>query len=166
MDGSPRRAALGVTVVAFVAVLTAATILFVAGAQKNAQINDLRQHGVRVSVTVTACRGLLGGSGSNAAGEACRGSYVVGGRRFDEALPGSVQRTPGARVSGVVAADDPSLLTTPTILESEHPSWRAYLTPIVLLVADLALGAVVLGFRRRSARAAGPRAGRVQAGGV
>ena len=156
VDGNPRRAALALMIIVFVAVLAAAAILFAAGAQKNAQINDLRQHGVRVSVTVTGCHGLLGGSGSNAAGEACRGSYAFGGRRYDEALPGSVRRTPGATVRGVVAADDPTLLTTAAILRTEHPSWWAYLTPSVLLLADLALALVVLGVQRRSALSGGP----------
>ncbi|HMK62757.1 MAG TPA: hypothetical protein VK386_03975, partial [Acidimicrobiales bacterium] len=58
---------LGVLVLAFSVI-----VLFLAGAHRNAQLNLLRQRGVPVTMTVTNCLELLGGSGSNGAGYSCR----------------------------------------------------------------------------------------------
>ncbi len=125
-------------------------ILFVAGAHKNAQIDELRSHGIKVEVTVSSCLGLLGGSGSNAAGYACRGSYEVSGRQFVEAIPGRGQRTPGATVVGVVSPRDPRLLSTPAQIRADRSSWRVFITPAVLALALLgALAAVLTGWRAR-----------------
>jgi hypothetical protein len=104
-----------------------AGVLFGAGINQNAQIVALRNHGVPADVTVTTCLGLLGGSGSNAAGYSCRGTLVVGGRRYDVAVPGSVLRAPGSNVRVV--------FVLPTVL----------LLVVMLVVAGLVL-------RRRHAR--------------
>ena len=71
-----------VTLAALVVVFT------VAGVHKNSQINRLHHDGVPVTVTVTSCLGLMGGSGSNAAGYSCTGSFTVDGHRYTESLPG------------------------------------------------------------------------------
>ncbi len=103
------RVAVGLCLVALAVV---AAILFVVGAHKNAQITRLRQHGVPVTVTVTGCLGLLGGSGSNAAGYACKGRFVLDGHRYLESVPGNVLRPVGTKVRAVAAAGDPPLLST------------------------------------------------------
>jgi hypothetical protein len=125
-----------------------AVVLFVAGADKNAQITNLRQHGVPVEVRVTTCRGLLGGSGSNAAGYACRGSLTVDGRRYVEAIPGSTLHASGTTVRAVAARGDPALLSTFGILANEHASWRVFILPSVLLAFLVLLVAALL-LRRR-----------------
>jgi hypothetical protein len=127
-------------------------VLFVAGADKNAQINELRDHGAWVGVTVSSCRALLGGSGSNAAGNACRGTYSFRGRRYEESIPGNVRRTPGSSLAGIVASDDPQLLSTPAQVRSEHPSWHVFIAPSVLALLFLMTVAVIATrwrFRRR-----------------
>ncbi len=135
------------------AVAVVCTILFVAGAHNNAQIDELRSHGARVEVRVSSCLGLLGGSGSNAAGYSCQGAYTYGGRHFEEAIPGNVERTPGTTLVGLIAPGDPELLSTPSQLRSEHSSWRVFIAPSVLaLVLLVALGALAL--RRRASRPA------------
>jgi len=108
----------------------------------------LRQHGIPVTVTVTGCLGLLGGSGSNPVGYACRGSYVVDGHRYNEPIPGTALHDPGTRLDGVVAAGDPGLVSTVGLVAAEHPSGRVFVLPGVLvgLLAGLLL---VLGVRRR-----------------
>ena len=67
------RVAVGL-VLATLLVLTVAFALI--GQHKNQQIDELRQLGVPVTVTVTTCQELLGGSGSNGAGFACTGTYT------------------------------------------------------------------------------------------
>jgi len=122
--------------------------LYAAGAQKNAQITALRLHGVVVVATSTGCQGLLGGSGSNAAGYSCRGTYDVGGRRYDELMPGDVLHDPGTTFRIVAATTDPTLLATPSQVRGEHASWEVFALPTVLL-AVLAGLLLVLGLRRR-----------------
>jgi hypothetical protein len=138
--------------------LAAATVaLFVAGAHKNAQISNLREHGVPITMSVTGCMGLLGGSGSNVAGYACRGTFTLDGRRYDEAIPGNVLRPPGSTVAAVTVPGDPHLVATADQLAAEHPSARVYILPAVLLVILVALvGIVVLRRRARRPRGASP----------
>ena len=64
-------------------------VFTVAGVHKNSQINRLRHDGVPVTVTVTNCLGLMGGSGSNAAGYSCTGTFTIDGTRYTESLPGT-----------------------------------------------------------------------------
>jgi hypothetical protein len=134
-----------------VALAVLVVVLFVAGADKNAQITRLRQHGVAVEVRVSSCVGLLGGSGSNAAGYACRGTYTVDGHRYREAIPGDTLHTAGTSIRGVTVRSDPELLSTPALLEHENPSWRVFILPGILL-AVLALFAGALALKRRHVR--------------
>jgi hypothetical protein len=110
---------------------------------------------VPVTVTVSGCRGLLGGSGSNAAGYACRGSYHFRGHRYDEAIPGNVNRAPGSTLNGVIAAGDPALLSTPGQLRGERASWRAFIAPIALGLVVVA-AVIALSVRRVRRRRAEP----------
>ena len=57
--------------------------LFVAGAQKNAQVNSLHQQGVPVEATVSGCIGLMGGSGPIGRLR-LPGSFTLGGHHYDE----------------------------------------------------------------------------------
>ena len=132
------------------ALLIATVLLATAGYDKNSQINELRNHGVGVRMTVTSCLGLLGGSGSNQAGYACRGSYTIGGRRYNEAIPGDAMRTPGSVVNAVTVPSDPQLVSTLSAVTSERASWRVYLLPAILFLA-LAISATGIALRRRRA---------------
>ena len=73
VDVDVRRIARVGLVILLVGVTVLAVVLIVAGVHSNNQTNRLRNDGVPVTVTVTGCLGLLGGSGSNAAGDACQG---------------------------------------------------------------------------------------------
>jgi hypothetical protein len=135
-----------------VATLAVLVIVFVVvGVDKNRQINELRGQAVPVTFTVTSCQGLLGGSGSNGAGYACRGTYRLDGHTYNEPLPGTAYFAPGASVHAVAVPSDPGLVSPVTIVESEHASSRVYVLPVILFAALLLIvGAFVL--RRRARR--------------
>jgi len=136
-------------------------VFYAAGARKNAQITELRQHGIPAEMTVSSCMGLLGGSGSNPVGYSCHGTITVGGRTYDDPIPGNSLYAPGAKLAGVTVAGDPALFTTPALLHSEHASWRVYVLPAVLtgvLVLAVA-GLLVLRGRRRDRQAAAASSG-------
>lgn len=151
-----RRAGQVVGGVCLVTLAVVVGVLFAAGANKNAQISELRSHGVSVQVTVSRCLGLIGGSGSNAAGYACWGSFTLGGHRYHQAVPGNAPHVPGARVRAVTVSDDPGLLSTPSEVATERPSWKVFILPSVLaVVLALLVTGLTLGRRRhRSASSA------------
>jgi hypothetical protein len=157
VDVDVRRVGRIALVLCLSALAAAAALLFVAGAHRNAQAARLDRSGVPVEITVTGCLGLLGGSGSNDAGYACRGTFGLGGRRYREVIPGAAFHPRGAVVRAVVVPSDPALLSTPGAAR-DHPSASVYVLPSVL-VAVLAsvLGALVIR-RRRSPAAPGPPA--------
>ncbi|MHB8329805.1 MAG: hypothetical protein ACYDD6_09315, partial [Acidimicrobiales bacterium] len=102
-----------------------------------------------VQVTVTGCRGLIGGSGSNPVGYDCTGTYGVDGRRYSRHIPDDTLHAKGARVQGLTVPSDPGLLSTPAIVAGERASWRVFTLPTVLAVAvALAVGALALARRR------------------
>jgi hypothetical protein len=104
---------------------------------------------VVVDIRVTGCLGLLGGSGSNAAGYACRGSFTLDGHRENEAIPGNILRAPGTRLRGVSVPGDPALVTTTGALAGEHASGRVFILPTILaIILALFVGGLVLRRRR------------------
>ena len=127
-----------------------AVVFFVVGIDKNAQINRLHHHGVDVAFTVSGCLGLLGGSGSNAAGYSCRGSFAFGGHRYDEPIPGSTFYRPGTHLRAVTVPGDPALTAPVAMVAGEHTSMTVFIVPVVLLgVLLLLVGADVVRRRRR-----------------
>ncbi len=147
VDG--RRVGRFVVGVGLLALAVLAVALLVAGVQRNAQITQLRQHGVPVEVTVSQCEGLMGGSGSNLAGYACRGTFSLDGRRYDEALPGSTFHAPGAAVRVLTVPGDPALVATVGGLSTEHASAKVFVLPTILLaVLAFVVTALVLRCRR------------------
>lgn len=132
----------------------ASAVLFVVGAHVNAQIDSLRADGRPVTVTVTRCIGLLGGSGSNPAGYACAGTLTLGGHRYHEAIPGSTLYGPGSRIAGVAVPGDPPLLSTPHVLAAQHASASAFVVPTLLLVVLVAAVAAIVVRRRGGRRSA------------
>ncbi len=134
-----------------VATLLILVIVFtIVGAHNNNQINRLRHDGVPITVKVTGCQGLLGGSGSNGAGYACTGTFTFEGGRHTEAIPGTAFYAPGSTLRAVVVPGDPALMTPVSVLVGEHASWRAFILPAVLLLVLVLLVAAVLLRRRRS----------------
>ena len=167
VDVDVRRVGRVAVALCLVALAVVAVVLFVAGAHKNSQITRLRQDGVPVTVTVTGCLGLLGGSGSNAAGYACKGRFTLDGHRYVESVPGNVLRPVGTKVRAVAVAGDPPLLSTRHEVDTEHASGSVFIVPSILLVVlAVAVGALVVK-KRRSGTASPtevPEAGRTPAG--
>ncbi len=144
------RAARVAIVLGLVVIVVVAVVLLLAGYRKNAQITELRTHGVPVELTVTHCLGLMGGSGSNVAGYACSGTYSYGGRTYAEDVPDDVLHLPGTKVHGVIVASDPALFSTPETVANEHASTSVYIAPIVLLLVAAGVSAWwIVRIRRR-----------------
>jgi hypothetical protein len=150
VDIDARRIGRAIAVLLLAALVVVAVVLAVAGAQKNNQIDRLRQDGVPVTITVSGCQGLLGGSGSNAAGYSCRGTFTAAGHRYTEGIPGNTLYSPGTTIRAVRVPGDPALVTPLTILAAEQASWRVYLLPAVLLAAAALLLGLLLYSRRRT----------------
>lgn len=137
-------------VLATLAVL--AVVFTVIGIHNNRQIDELRNQGVPVAVTITSCQGLLGGSGSNSAGYSCRGTYELDGHRYNELLPGTALHAPGTVVRALAVPSDPTLVSPVSVVDAEHASASVFILPALLLVALVAI-LVVLALRRRRRRA-------------
>jgi hypothetical protein len=128
--------------------LVLVVVLTVAGVHSNNQIDTLHGRGVPVTVTVSGCLGLLGGSGSNAAGYSCHGSYTLDGRRYTEPLPGTSFHAPGSTIAAVAVSGDPALLSPDNIIENQHSSAGVYVVPAVLAgVLVVLLGLIVWRYR-------------------
>jgi hypothetical protein len=123
-------------------------VFFVGAVHKNSQIADLRAHGVPVPFTVTGCLGSLGGSGSNETGYACRGTFTLDGRRYNEPIPGNLDHPPGTVLKATTVPGDPALVIRTGDLAAEHTSAKVYVFPSILLLVLLLLVGVLL-FRRR-----------------
>ena len=156
VDIDPRRAARWVLAVCVMALFVVALILLVAGVQKNSQSNELANHGVRVEVRVTSCLGLLGGSGSNGAGYACKGTYDYQGRQYAQDIPGNARFAPGSTVAGVIAPDDPGLLSTPSEVAAQPASGSVFVAPAVLFVVFVLALVALIAMVRRGRRAPDP----------
>lgn len=131
------------TGLAALAVLVAA--LFWAGARHNSRIDRLRADGVPVTATVSQCRGLMGGTGSNLAGYECTGTFSLDGRRFQATLPDGSLHARGSTVRLISVPADPTLLATPAAVRSERASGGVYVLPALLLLVLVALSAVAGG---------------------
>jgi hypothetical protein len=142
-------------VVATLAVLV--VVLTVVGINKNHQIDQLHNQGIAVNVTITTCQGLLGGSGSNGAGYACRGTYGLDGRRYNEQLPGTALHAPGTVIRAIAVPGDPALVSPVSVVKAQHSSATVFILPAVLLVLLVAVLIVVLLRRRGKTGGAGAR---------
>ena len=146
------RVAVGIVLVTL-AVL--AIVFTIVGIHTNQQDDRLHHEGVPVTFTVTGCLGLLGGSGSNAAGYSCRGTYTLDGRHYSGVqLPGDSFHRPGSTVAAIAVPGDPALVSPASIVATEHSSAGAFVLPAVLTAILLVLVALLLLLSRRS-RAAG-----------
>jgi hypothetical protein len=151
VDVDVRRAARVIVVILLVALAGIVASLFVADANTNSEITSLQRHGVPVVLTVTGCKALLGGSGSNAAGYRCRGIFELKGHQYQETVPDDSLYALGSKVNVIAAGNDPGLIATPHQVRTERASWNLFIVPVVLLVVLIAsLTAIVL--RRKSRR--------------
>ncbi len=136
------------------ATLAVLVVVFtVVGVHKNQQADRLRDDGVPVTFTISACTGLLGGSGSNFAGYVCHGAYRLDGHAYSEQLPGNDFHRPGATVPAVAVPGDPALVSPAAMVRTEHSSAGVFIVPAILLVVLLGLVGLVLLRRRKQSGA-------------
>ena len=121
-----------------------AIVLTVAGLHSNDQITRLHTQGQPVTVTVTGCLGLLGGSGSNAAGYSCRGSYQLDGHVYRSRCLVRPSTGQAPTLPSIAVPGDPALVSPVGIVNTQQASNGVFIVPIVLTVILLALIAVVL----------------------
>jgi hypothetical protein len=126
-----------------------AIVFTIVGIHTNQQDDRLHHDGVPVTFTVAGCLGLLGGSGSNAAGYSCHGSYTLGGKTYRAQLPGDSFHRPGSTVASIAVPGDPALVSPASIVATEHSSAGAFVLPAVLTAILLLLVALLLLLRSR-----------------
>lgn len=148
-----RRVKRIVTVVVAIGLALLVIVLFAAGARQNAQISNLKKHGVPVNVKVVTCIGDLGGSGSNVSAYNCSGTFRLGARTYDVTIPGSAFQTIGSTVQLIAASTDPRLVATARTIQNEHESAGVFVLPTLILVVLLAWASVFSVRRRRRTRA-------------
>jgi len=141
---NPRRLVQVVVGLVMAGLAVSVIVLTFAGVHSNNQINRLHTQGQPVTFTVSGCLGLLGGSGSNAAGYSCRGSYTLNGHTYNEPLPGSTFYRPGTKVASVAVPGDGALVSPTSIIDSQQASNGVFVVPIVLGVILLALVVIVV----------------------
>ena len=141
---NPRRLVQGALGLVMATLAVTAIVLTVAGIHSNDQINRLHTQGQPVTVTVTGCLGLLGGSGSNAAGYSCRGTYQLDGHAYREPLPGSTFYRPGTKLPSIAVPGDGTLVSPVGIVDAQQASNGVFVVPIVLAVILVVVIAVLL----------------------
>ena len=148
MDG--RRVGQVAIGIVLVTLAVLAIVFTIVGIHTNQQDDRLHHDGVPVTFTVTGCLGLLGGSGSNAAGYSCRGTYTLDGKHYSGVqLPGDSFHRPGSTVAAIAVPGDPALVSPASIVATEHSSAGAFVLPAVLAAVLLLLVALLLLLRRR-----------------
>jgi hypothetical protein len=141
---NPRRLVQVVVALLMATLVVTVIVLTLAGIHSNNQINRLHGQGQPVTVHVTSCFGLLGGSGSNAAGYSCRGTYTLDGNTFNEALPGSTLYRPGTKLPAVAVPGDPALVSPTAIISTQRASNGVFIVPIILGIILLMLVVIVV----------------------
>lgn len=134
-------------------ILQAAVLVvsFLSVTNNNARVDRMKAHGIPVTVTVTNCRGNIGGSGSNSAGYTCRGDYTVNGISYHE-LIGSMATfsAPGTAVRGVADPSRHSTVVLSSAIKSSKASNGAFIPFGLLAIVFVALTLVFLRVARRS----------------
>jgi hypothetical protein len=136
--GGPFWLAAGALVLAMFAV--SVVVGFVSAAHDNARIERLKSRGVPVVVTVTNCVGNIGGSGSNASGYTCHGSYRIDGDQYREVIGSkSTLSSVGSKVQGVADPARPSTVELASAVARSSTSTSVYVVPILLALLFVAL---------------------------
>jgi hypothetical protein len=131
-------------------------VTFLSATNDNARIDRLKSHGVSVAVTVTSCVGNIGGSGSNAAGYTCHGSYRVDGVRYEEVIGSkTTQSRAGTKVRAIADPSRPSTVALASAVAREESSSSVYVVPSVLALVFVVLTLALLRRQRSLSRRRG-----------
>jgi hypothetical protein len=127
-------------------------VSFISAFNDNARIDRLKNHGIPVTVTVTSCVGNIGGSGSNAAGYTCRGSYRVDGVRYVEVIgKKSTPSNAGTKVHGIADPSRRSTVEVASAVRASSSSASVYFVPSVLALF-LVIATIASRRRKRSSK--------------
>jgi hypothetical protein len=127
-------------------------VSFVSAANDNSRIDRLKNHGVPVVVTITNCVGNIGGSGSNAAGYSCHGTYRVDDTRYQEIIGSKTTfSAAGTTVHGVADPAHPGTVELASAVASSTSSPSAFVVPSLLALLLIIVVLLVLR-RHRSSR--------------
>ena len=125
-------------------------VSFISATNDNARIDRMKNHGISVEVTVTSCVGNIGGSGSNAAGYTCHGSYRVHGRRYQEVIGSDTSpSSAGTKVRALADPARPSTIDLASAIRASSASLSVYVVPSLLALCFVVL--MLLYIRRRRA---------------
>jgi hypothetical protein len=137
-------------IVGLVGLAALVVVFFLGGLHRNDQVDRLQHQGVPVTVTVTSCIGVAGGSGSTPATFTCQGSFTLDGQRHVEVIGGiTTFLHTGTKVAAVTASGDPALLSAARSVATEHSSSSVYIVPAILLVLLAILVALAIWYERR-----------------
>jgi hypothetical protein len=125
-------------------------VSFISAANDNARIDRLKTHGTPVVVTVTSCAGHIGGSGSNAAGYTCYGTYRVHGVRYQEIIGSMTRESPtGTTVRVIADPSHPSTIELASAVAASSSSDSAFVVPSILAALFVA-SSLIVGRARRA----------------
>jgi hypothetical protein len=140
-------------VVVLIGLMVLAGVLTVSATSQSSRLSKLRDHGVPVALTVTGCLAISSGIGMSVEYWDCRGSYTLGGHRYNEVIGGSrAHLGDGQVVEAIAVPGDPALVSLSTSVSQPRSSFTPYVTPIILAALSVtgALGLMVWSRRRRS----------------
>ncbi len=148
-----RRVLQAVLAVSIAGLLAAAVVTTVSASSQNSRNDQLRHHGVPVTVTVTGCTGYGSGIAQAVNYYQCTGTYALDGRSYTEVIGGLRAQVPaGERLAAVVVRGDPASITTASSVAKPGSRFAPYITPIALgAVVVLLVVGLVSSFRRRTA---------------
>lgn len=126
---------------------------FISASRDNARLERLHSQGIAVNVTVSDCRGNLGGSGSNSVDYTCHGDYRVGATTYHEVIGAMTTfALAGSVVRGVIDPSQHGYVTLASALEHTTPSSSVYIVPGLLALALSALTFALWRVARRRGR--------------
>ncbi|MDT4937818.1 MAG: hypothetical protein QOG80_1489 [Pseudonocardiales bacterium] len=138
-----RRVVRAAVALCLVGLAVLAVVLSIAAVHENARSSALQRRGVPVDVTVTGCVGLASGTGITVYAYTCRGTFVLDGYSYNDAIGGlSDAHTAGEKVRGVADPRSPSTLSSAAAVAHTQSPWKAFIAPAVpllLLVSSVAL---------------------------
>lgn len=152
-EADTRRVVRVLVTLALVGLAVLTIILTVSATHQNSRLDQLRNHGVAVTATVTGCLGVGSGVGMGIEYWQCRASYTLEGQQYQAVLGGSRSHLKnGQLVPAVAVPGKPGLLSTVTAVHRNDSTLTPYITPIVLGIVTIAgaFGAVL--WVRRKAR--------------
>ncbi len=129
-------------------------VSFIDAVNDNVRMAQLKSQGVPVVVTVTSCTGNIGGSGSNAAGYTCYGTYEVGGVRYHEVIGSKTTSSPtGSTVRGIADPSRPGTVVLASVVATSSTSDARYAIPGILAVLFIAVTVLIIRVRRTRVQA-------------